>query len=90
MFKTSISYAKMLDFHIILHANLLMIRWASKCFINTSIFYQVYCVPGKPFMTMNLWNALPNGIVGCKMINNFVTKLKFVELAKFLKGHACI
>ena len=40
--------------------------------------------------TVNLWNALPDGIVGCKMINNFVTKLKCAQLVKFLKGHACI
>ena len=40
--------------------------------------------------TVNLWNALPHGIVGCKMINNFVTKLKCAELVKFLKGHACM
>ena len=26
--------------------------------------------------TVNLWNALPDGIVGCKIIHNFVTKLK--------------
>ena len=40
--------------------------------------------------TVNLWNALSDSIVGCKMINNFVTKLKCAELVKFLKGHACI
>ena len=40
--------------------------------------------------TVNLWNALPDDIVGCKMINNFVTKLKYAQLVKFLKGHACI
>ena len=40
--------------------------------------------------TVNLWNALPGGILGCKMINNFVTKLKCAELVKFLKGHAYI
>ena len=37
--------------------------------------------------TVNLWNTLPDGIVGCKMINNFVTKLKCAQLVKFLKGH---
>ena len=40
--------------------------------------------------TVNLWNALPDGILGCKMINNFVTKLQCAQLVKFLKGHACI
>ena len=40
--------------------------------------------------TVNLWNTLPDGIVACKMINNFVTKLKRAQLIKFLKGHACI
>ena len=40
--------------------------------------------------TVNLWNALPDGIVGCKMTNNFVTKQKCAELVKFLKEHACI
>ena len=35
-------------------------------------------------------NALPDGIVERKMINNFITKLKCAELVKFLKGHACI
>ena len=40
--------------------------------------------------TVNLWNVLPDGIVGCKMINNFVTKLKCAQLVKCLKGHACI
>ena len=39
---------------------------------------------------MNLWNAVPDGIVGCKMINNFVTKPKCAELVKFLKVHAWI
>ena len=37
--------------------------------------------------TVNLWNALPDGIVGCKMINYFVTKLKCAELVNFFKGH---
>ena len=40
--------------------------------------------------TVNLWNTLPDGIVGCKMINNFITKLKCAQLVKFLKRHACI
>ena len=39
--------------------------------------------------TVNLWNALPDGIEGCKMIRNFVTKLKCAELVKFLERHAC-
>ena len=40
--------------------------------------------------TVNLWNALPDGILECKMINNFVTKIKCAELVKFLKVHACM
>ena len=40
--------------------------------------------------TVNLWNALPDGVERCKMIRNFVTKLKCAELVKFLTGHACI
>ena len=39
---------------------------------------------------VNLWNALPDGIVGCKTINNFVNKLKYAELANFLTEYACL
>ena len=39
--------------------------------------------------TVNVCNSLPNNIVCCTSVNNFIKRLKSLIIFHFLKGHAC-